>query len=241
MTSPPLPASGPRRAPETQPGIARKVKPSLRGVSHEFACYASVLAGAYLIHRARAATAPELGQAPVAGAVIYSICLFALFAVSALYHRPDWAPGARARMRRFDHSTIYLMIAGSATPIGLIALDGSVKATFLLVLWIGAALGVVKSLLWAHAPKPLSALAYVLLGLSTVPFMGRIGGAIGPGPTRLILAGGALYVLGAVVYALKRPDPLPEAFGYHEIFHALVIAAAACQYLAILRLVNALA
>ena len=224
--------NSPLHAPPTH-----KLKPKLRGVSHELATYASAIAGAYLVSQ----THTETGDTgPLLGAVIYSLCLFSLFAISAIYHRPTWGPEARAWVRRLDHSAIYLLIAGTATPIGIIALDGTPRKAFLLTLWIGASLGVIKSLAWIRAPKPLSALAYVLIGLSATPFLGRISESIGARPLTLIIAGGALYILGAVIYAVKKPDPLPEIFGYHEIFHALVIAAAACHYIAILEVVRTL-
>jgi hemolysin III len=215
-----------------------RIKPRLRGVSHEMACYVSALAGCYLVSQSRG---PGSTQLALVGTTIYSLCLFFLFTASALYHRPMWNPEARARMRRLDHSAIYFMIAGTVTPLALLSLDSAERATMLGVIWIGAALGIVKSLLWVHAPKPLSALAYVLISASTVPFVPRMTAQLGSANMELLLLGGGLYVLGAVIYSLKKPDPVPTVFGYHEIFHALVIAAAACQYWVILKVVRAVA
>jgi hemolysin III len=206
-------------------------KPRLRGVSHEIACYASGLAGTYLVSQARSPGA-------LIGTLIYSLCLFFMYAASALYHRPTWSPAARARMRRVDHCGIFLLIAGTATPVAMLALDGTARIAMLVTLWTGAIIGMVKSLLWVNAPKALTATVCVLISASASPFIPRIYSAIGPGATALILYGSAIYILGAVVYALRRPDPVPRVFGYHEIFHALVIVASICQYTAILELVK---
>ncbi|WP_242346410.1 PAQR family membrane homeostasis protein TrhA [Anaeromyxobacter terrae] len=193
-------------------------KPLLRGVSHEIAAViglAAWLALAILAPSARARGAAN----------VYGASLFALFAVSALYHRPTWPPRARRWMRRLDHSAIFLLIAGTYTPFCLV-LGGARGDALLAIAWGGAALGILQSVLWVRAPKPLIAAVYVLLGWVILPVMPALLARLGPGAVALLGAGGIAYSLGAVVYAARRPDPFPRVFGYHEIFHALVVVAA---------------
>lgn len=200
-----------------------RIKPLLRGVSHQIAFYLALVAGAALTALAPAGTATW-------AALVYSVCLAALFGISSAYHRPMWTPVARQRMRRLDHAGIFLMIAGTYTPICLLAVQGAPGERLLWVVWAGAALGVLKSLVWINAPKALMALLCVLLGWAVVGEWTAVYAGIGTTGAQLLLGGGVLYTLGAVVYALKRPDPFPATFGYHEIFHALVIAAAVCHF-----------
>lgn len=199
-----------------------RVKPRLRGVSHELTFYFG-LAGAVALIGA----APP-GRATVAAA-IYALSFVTLFGISALYHRPMWAPAARARLRRLDHSAIYLLIAGTYTPVALLAVPPDVGTRLLLVVWIGAGLGVLQSVAWSHAPRPLRAALYVLLGWAVVGEWSAVSAGLGTGGIALLAAGGGLYSLGAVVYATRRPDPAPAVFGYHEVFHLLVVAAAGCH------------
>ncbi len=161
---------------------------------------------------------------------VYLSCLTALFGISAAYHRPTWQPKARAWMRRLDHAGIYLQIAGTYTPICLLAIGGEAGRRLLWLGWIGAAVGIVKSLFWVHAPKPLSALLYVGLGWLVVGEWTALRAALSLQNLVLLFAGGVMYTLGAAIYSLKRPDPWPATFGYHEIFHTLVVAAAACHF-----------
>ena len=157
-----------------------------------------------------------------------------LFGTSALYHRIDWGSvAARRWMRRLDHSAIFLLIAGTYTPFALLALDGPLATVILVVVWAGALSGIVMKLVWIDAPKPVVAIAYVMLGWVAVAAFPDLIEELGVTGVGLIVAGGALYTTGAVVYALKRPDPAPTVFGYHEIFHLLVIVAAALQYAAV--------
>ena len=209
------------------------IKPRLRGVSHEFAAYGSALAGYWLVSNTQYQTSDT-----ITAVTVYVLCLFLMFMSSALYHRPTWSVRSRAILRRVDHCAIYLLIAGTSTPVAVLCLPPDSARTMLIVLWTGAALGIVKSLFWVHAPKPITALAYVLLGLSAAPFFVQFGPALGPHGLLLILGGGVLYIVGAVAYALKRPNPVPGVFGYHEIFHALVIAAAICHFTAIRNLIG---
>jgi hemolysin III len=200
-------------------------KPLLRGWSHLVAFCVAPVAGAVLTLR-------QSGGHGVGAAVLYSICLVSLFGFSALYHRPNWSPLMRARMRRLDHSGILLMIAGTITPLSLILPPGQASA-LLLVAWGGAALGFLRTIFWPHAPKTLVALQYlaisyapVLMGAPLVHALGRFG-------TFWIGLGGVFYTVGAVCYALRRPVLWPKVFGYHEVFHVLVIAAALCHFVAV--------
>jgi hemolysin III len=209
-----------------------KTKPRLRGVSHQIAAFVAAPAALALV-----ATAPR-GRGAVAAA-IYGASLVTLFAVSALYHRPFWPPRARNLIGRMDHSAIFLLIAGTYTPLSLLLTPGPGMAV-LAVVWIGAAAGIVFSLAWGDPPKPLMAAIYVALGWVVVPVVPRLLAALGPGPLALLLGGGLAYTVGAAVYAARRPDPFPAVFGYHEVFHVLVIVAAACQFGAVASALRAL-
>jgi hemolysin III len=200
-------------------------KPRLRGVFHELGFYAALVAGAFLV-----ATA-EPGRARVS-AIVFATCLAACFGASALYHRPTWRPRPRAWLARLDHAGIYLLIAGTYTPFGLLVMSRGWAVPVLSVVWGGAVAAILLKLVWVGAPKWLSAAIALALGwvaaaaftqLLKVPVAGLV----------LVVAGGLLYTAGAIVYARKRPDPVPHVFGYHELFHVLTVAAAACQYSAI--------
>ena len=198
----------------------------MRGVFHQYAFVAALAAGAALVAYA------ESPRARVATAV-YAVALATMFGISALYHRVEWRSAETRRlMRRLDHSAIPLLIAGTYTPFALLALDGALADVILLVVWAGAAASLLFNIFWVDAPTWVTALVFVALGwvgVATVPQLISVGAA----PALLVLLGGALYTLGAVTYALRRPNPLPLVFGYHEIFHLLVVAAAAAHYVAI--------
>jgi hemolysin III len=199
-------------------------KPRLRGVLHKWAFFASLALGAALV-----ALAP--GGRGTLAAAIYAASVAALFGVSALYHRVDWqSTAARRRMRRVDHTMIFVLIAGSYTPFALLVLHGTVATVILVTVWSGAVAGALMKLLWIDAPNWLVAGSYVLVGWVAVAAFPGMLDELGVAPTAMVALGGLLYTAGAVVYALHRPDPAPAVFGYHEVFHALVIAAAASQY-----------
>jgi hemolysin III len=199
-------------------------KPRLRGVWHKWACLSSVPLGVALVVVAG-------GTRARIAVTVYAVSLVALFAVSALYHRINWrSPSARSWMRRLDHSMIFMLIAGTYTPFALLALHGPIALAVLIAVWAGALAGVLFKLLWVNAPKRLAAAAYVALGWVAVAALPQLAVTIGLGGLTLLGLGGVLYTVGAVVYATKRPDPVPAVFGYHEVFHALVIVAAALQY-----------
>ena len=200
------------------------VKPRLRGVSHEIAFFVAAALGVALV-----VTAPD-GKATTA-AVIYAVGVCGLFGISALYHRHDWASArARAWMRRADHSMIFVFIAATYTPVALLAMHGRLADVILVVVWGGALVGAGISLAWPGAPKWLTALVYVSLGWVALAAMPQLWDRIGVLSVLGLALGGVLYTAGAVIYARGRPDPNPAVFGYHEIFHALVIAAAATHY-----------
>jgi hemolysin III len=199
-------------------------KPRLRGVSHQWAFFVSLFTGIALV-----VSAPT-GKSTIAAA-IYAVSVAGLFGASALYHRITWASAAARRwMRRLDHSMIFLLIAGTYTPFALLTLEGPIATVILVAVWSGALAGILLKLFWIDAPKWLVALTYVILGWVAVAAFPQMLAQIGITATALVAAGGVLYTAGAVVYARQRPDPAPTIFGYHEVFHALVIAAAAVQF-----------
>lgn len=203
------------------------VKPKLRGVSHQWAFVVSLFLGAGLI------VAADTPRATLAVA-IYAASLSALLGTSALYHRVDWRrPQARRWMRRLDHSMIFFLIAGTYTPFALLALNGPLADAILVVVWAGAIAGAVVEMVWIEHPKWVAALIYMALGwVAAVAFPG-LWDEMGLGGTLLVALGGLLYTAGAVVYATQRPNPNPRVFGYHEVFHLFVIAAAAAHFAAI--------
>lgn len=202
-----------------------RVKPKLRGVFHEFAFFAALGLGIPLVYTA------DAGKARLS-AVVFATCVAACFGASALYHRPTWSPGVRSWLGRLDHAGIYLLIAGTYTPFGLLVLSRNWAIPVLAVVYTGAALAILTKLFWYRAPKPFSAGIALLLGWVAVAAVTQLVKVGAPG-FALVIIGGAFYTTGAVIYALRRPDPSPAIFGYHELFHLCTIAAAACQYVAI--------
>lgn len=201
---------------------ALRVKPRLRGVFHEIAAFLSLPVVIGLVATAR-------GRAAVAGAVIYGVSLVLLFAVSAIYHRPHWRPRPRNLLGRIDQAAIFVAIAGTYTPFCLLLGPG--RGTLLLAtVWAATLVGVALALLWDNAPKRTMAAIYVVLGWFVLPILPAIHAVVHAGPFLLLMVGGALYTTGAAVYAFRRPDPFPAVFGYHEIFHVLVVAGAACHF-----------
>jgi hemolysin III len=202
------------------------VRPRFRGVSHTYAFFSALSAGALLV-----AVAATPRAALARG--IYAGSLAALFGTSALYHRVTWRPGARRLMRRLDHSMIFVLIAGTYTPFGLLVFTGTIGTAILAVAWAGAIAGIVLSVAWTDAPRAVRAIVTVALGWVSIAAVPQLLDRAGVGAVVLIVIGGALYTAGAVVYALKRPNPAPAVFGYHEVFHALVIGAAVVHFAAV--------
>jgi hemolysin III len=204
---------------------ASRVKPRLRGVFHELGFYAAVALGIPLV-----LTAGE-GRARVA-ALVFATCLAGCFGASAVYHRFTWRPRARAWLARVDHAGIYLLIAGTYTPFGLLVMSQAWSVPVLSIVWSGALVAIMLKLFWVRAPKWLSAAIGLTLGWIGVVAISQLlkVDVIG---LLLVVAGGLLYSAGAIVYARRRPDPAPTVFGYHEVFHVLTLAAASCQFAAI--------
>ncbi len=218
---------GAERMGERASGAIAAVKPRLRGVSHQWAFVVSLVAGAGLI------VAAKTPKATLAVA-IYAVSLSALLGTSALYHRVNWTrPDVRRWMRRLDHSMIFFLIAGTYTPFALLVLHGALADAILVVVWIGAIAGAIVEMVWIDHPKWVAAVIYMALGWVAAVAFPELWSEMGVAGTLLVAAGGLLYTAGAVVYATQRPDPNPRVFGYHEIFHAFVIAAAAAHFAAV--------
>jgi hemolysin III len=201
-------------------------RPRWRGRLHQHAFAVALGAGAALV------LAAPTGRAALAAAV-YALTLAGMLGASALYHRVTWAPETRRWLRRLDHAMIFLLIAGTYTPFAVLVLAGPLAAAVLAAAWAGALLGVLLNLAWTEAPKLATAGVYALLGWASLAAAPAVAGAAGVGPLVLLGAGGLLYTAGALVYVLRRPDPAPAVFGYHEVFHALVVAAASVHFAAV--------
>jgi hemolysin III len=206
------------------------VKPLLRGHLHQGAFFFALGACAMLL-----VISPNTES--FIACLVYSISQASLFGISALYHRPNWGSVGRTRMRRLDHAAIFVSIAGTFTPICMLAIQNVGGMKLLVIVWMAAAAGIMQSLFWVKGPKCLSALLYVVMGWLALPYLSEINAALGTVSTGLLIAGGVIYTIGAVIYATKRPNPLPAYFGYHEIFHLLVIIAAICHFSVITRTV----
>jgi hemolysin III len=188
-----------------------RLRPKLRGVSHQLAAFAAGPAALLLAWRAPTTTG-------LTAALVYGTSLVVLFTVSAIYHRVYWPLSVRRVIGRVDHSAIFLLIAGTYTPFCLLLGPGA-GHTLLAAVWI--------------IPKPLRASLYVLLGWFIFPVVPALRAALGDAALWMLFVGGFFYTVGAVIYAVRRPDPFPRVFGFHEIFHLLVIAAAICHYVVV--------
>jgi hemolysin III len=210
-----------------------EVKPKLRGWLHLGTAPLTLAAGIVLI---------ALSPTPTTrvGSALFALTALILFTVSAIYHRGTWSPRTWNFLRRFDHSNIFLLIAGSYTPFALIFLEGSARALLLAIVWTGAILGVVFRVFWTDAPRWLYVPIYIALGWAAVFFIPQFADgarafdpAIAITVLVLVAAGGILYTLGGVVYGLKRPNPFPRWFGFHEVFHTFTILAFATHYVGV--------
>ena len=186
----------------------------------------ALVAGSLLIAYA------EGGRRRVAASV-FAGSVVAMLGASTLYHRVTWSPRVRPWMRRIDHAGIYLLIAGTYTPVGLLSLHGTLQRVTLAIVWAGAAIAIALKFIWVDAPKWLAAATGIALGWAGVAAMPQIERTTGIAAVVLLAVGGLAYTAGAIVYARRRPDPVPDVFGYHEVFHALTLVAVACQYVAI--------
>jgi len=205
-------------------------KPRLRGVSHQLAAFVFPALGLILVLEA-STTGDKVAVA------IYTAGVTAMYATSASYHRINWSPAARQRMRRLDHSMILIGIAATYTPIAAIGLNRGTATALLAVVWGLAAAGVVIRNLWLGAPRWLVAAVYVGVGWTALGALPALWTQLGAVTCGLLVAGGLVYSLGALVYGRKRPDPVPAVFGYHEVFHALVLVAGLIFYAAVARVV----
>jgi hemolysin III len=200
------------------------VKPKLRGVSHEWAFFVSLVFGAALIFFAKTPKA-------TLAVAIYAVSLSALLGTSALYHRVNWKrPNVRQWMRRLDHSMIFFLIAGTYTPFALLVMHGTLATAILVAVWVGAIAGAIVEMVWIGHPKWVSAITYLVIGWVAAVAFPQLWDSLGPGGALLLVGGGLLYTAGAVIYAIQRPNPVPAVFGYHEVFHAFVIAAALVHF-----------
>jgi hemolysin III len=202
-----------------------RAKPRLRGVFHELGFFAAVVLGVPLVLTAHP------GRARLAAA-IFATCVAGCFGASALYHRPTRRPGVRGWLARLDHAGVYLLIAGTYTPFGLLVMSRGWAIPVLSIVWGGAIVAILMKLFWLGTPKWLSAAIGIGLGWIALVAINQLL-KLDVTALVLIVLGGLLYTIGAIVYALRRPDPLPAVFGYHEIFHLLTVGAAGCQYAAI--------
>jgi hemolysin III len=209
------------------------VKPKLRGWLHLGVVPLTVAAGIVLIALSPTATT-RIGSTVFVGSALV------LFTVSAIYHRGTWSPRTWMLLRRFDHSNIFILIAGSYTPFTLIFLHGTAQVVLLATVWGGAVLGVLFRVFWPHAPRWLHTPIYIALGWAAVFFLpqfaegvSRTGVGIGIAALVLVAVGGILYTLGGVVYGFRRPDPWPQWFGFHEVFHTFTILAFVTHYVGV--------
>ena len=226
MTSP---ATTPGTAGQVLASTVAELKPRLRGWFHTYAAVVSVVTGAALI----AVAAALRGGAAGATTAIYSATVTLLFGTSALYHRRSWGPRAHLVMKRLDHSMIFVFIAGTYTPLAVLTLPRNTAIVVLLAVWSGALFGVLLQTTWRAAPRWLSAPCYIALGWVAAFVMPDLLHNGGVAAFVLIIFGGVVYTVGALVYACKRPNPYPGVLGFHEVFHLATLIAATCHYVAV--------
>jgi hemolysin III len=205
---------------------AREIKPHLRGWLHLGTFPLSVAAGIVLV-----SLAPDT-KTRIASAV-FTLSASSLFGSSALFHRGHWGPRWHGVLRRLDHSNIFLLIAGTYTPFALMLLDGRNARILLGLVWGGALLGIAFRIFWIGAPRWLYLPVYIALGWAAIFWLGDFASAAGPAVLTLIIVGGGLYSVGGLIYGLKRPNPIPRWFGFHEVFHSFTIAAFVVHYVGV--------
>jgi hemolysin III len=207
-------------------------RPLLRGWFHLVAFFLSLPAGALLLGASTTTTARV-------GAAVFATAVAILFGVSASYHRGRWSARVRLRMKRLDHATIFVMIAGSYTPFCLLVLEGAAAVVLLVAVWAGAAIGVVMAATGLAERRVLGLASYLALGWVALAALPQLVDHLGASGVILLVVGGATYTLGAIGLGLRWPDPFPRVFGYHEVWHAMVVAAVVCHYLVILSVLHA--
>lgn len=205
-------------------------KPLLRGHFHQAMFFISLGALALLLSLTN-------GFAEILSTSIYAICALSMFGISSLYHRINWSPKNRALFRKLDHSAIFLMIAGTFTPIAILGLSEHSATILLWAIWLVALVGIAKSIWFTNVPKLLNAALYIGAGYMVFPYLSELSTSLGSTNIAFLAIGGALYTVGAIIYGLKKPDPFPLIFGHHEIFHVMVNIAAAFHFLIVYALV----
>ena len=226
MTGKPSVVGTTQHAAEHVTSALADLKPKLRGWLHAVTAPLTLAAGIVLIVLSPTA-------ATRIGSVVFALTALLLFTVSAIYHRGTWGPRAWSMLQRFDHANIFLLIAGSYTPFALLLLHGSARATLLAVAWGGALAGVALRLLWQGAPRWVFTPIYIALGWAAVFFLDDFVDNASTTVLVLIVVGGGLYTIGGLVYGLRKPDPFPSWFGFHEVFHTFTIAAFVTHYVGV--------
>lgn len=206
------------------------LKPKLRGYIHQEAFYAAL--GACILLIAKGTTLITL-----AASLIYSFGLLVLFGISAIYHRVHWEPKARAVWKRLDHSAIFVLIAGTITPVALLSLPAESGRQLILIIWSVALAGILQSIFWVKAPKWCTALFYLGTGWIIGPYLPLLTQSLQVKEMVFLYIGGFFYTIGAVFYALKKPNFVRNVFGYHELFHACTVIAAAFHFMVIYKIV----
>lgn len=206
--------------------LAAEIIPRLRGWMHLVVAPLALVGGVVLVGLSPGGTART-------GSAIFAVCALMLFSVSAVWHRGSWSPTANEVFRRLDHGCIFLLIAGTFTPVALILLSGRNRVDLLAVVWGGAALGIAFRMIWSSAPRWIYTSIYIALGWVAFPFVTGVTHGTTVAVVALLALGGLLYTAGGVVYGLRRPNPYPQWFGYHEVFHLLTVVAFAAHYTAV--------
>lgn len=207
------------------------IKPTLRGYLHQEAFFCTLGASVLLLVKSSNNISFICG-------LVYSLGLLLLFGISAVYHRPHWEPQTRALLKRLDHSAIFILIAGTFTPVCVFALSEKSSHQLLIVIWSAAIAGVLQSIFWVSAPKYVTALFYVIMGWLALPYLSELHLSLGNSQLALLLAGGVFYTTGAFFYALKKPNFFPGVFGYHELFHLFTVIAAALHFAVVYQLIT---
>jgi hemolysin III len=222
----PPPTTADLEPPAPSDSVSVDGRPLLRGWLHLVAVVVTVVAAPFVVARA-----PTAGAA--AALAIYMTSIAALFGVSAAFHRVRWSPAGRRRMRRADHATIFIAIAGTNTAVAGLALRGWAQILILSLVWGGAAVGIIVRQTWLDAPKWAVAVPYVVVGWCALVVLPQLLQALGGAGFGLLAAGGAFYTVGAIVYSLRKPNPVPGVFGYHEVFHACTVIGATLHFVVI--------
>ncbi len=205
-------------------------KPTLRGYIHQEAFFVSIGACALLM-------AKSTSKLAFTASLIYSLGLLILFGVSAYYHRPHWQPAQRAIMKRLDHSAIFIQIAGTFTPICLLALPETSGRHLLIIVWSFAFVGFLQSIFWVKAPKYVTAILYVIMGWIAIPYISDMNKSLGANQVMLLITGGVVFTIGAVFYASRKPKLYPDTFGYHELFHLFTVIGALLHFIVIYQII----